>query len=197
MQIAMTFGRALRHDILHFVARMFAGSAISRDRWIGVRNHDRGMATATRTQKRYDHRLRELVRSTQDISRAVEDGVPFSTACDWLKATAAEAVTVDVRKMDTISGQQALLQLRARMQTLTTLPRVLLVVFKLSGYSLNHSRLPDGKGKRLLLRAIERSRPALPLRSLLRVIRLAHVIWPCEVDVGSHRKDCGRIRTIR
>lgn len=33
----------------------------------------------------YDHRLRELVRSTQDISGAVQHGVPPSTARGWLK----------------------------------------------------------------------------------------------------------------
>ena len=131
------------------------------------------MAATTRTLNRYDHRLRELVRSTQDISCAVQHGVPPSTARGWLKAHAAEVVTVDVLHMDAIRLQQEVLQLRARIQKLTALLRVLLVVFKLSGYSLNQSRVPDGKGKRLLLRAIERSRPALPLRSLLRVIRLS------------------------
>jgi hypothetical protein len=131
------------------------------------------MATAIRTQKRYDHRLRELVRSTQDISCAVQHGVPPSTARGWLKAPAAEIVTVDVLNMDALRQQQKVLLLRARIQKLTALLRVLLVVSKLSGYSWNQSRLPDGKDKRLLLRAIERSRPALPLRSLLRVIRLS------------------------
>ena len=33
------------------------------------------MATATRTQNRYDHGLRELVRTTQDVSCAVQYGV--------------------------------------------------------------------------------------------------------------------------
>jgi hypothetical protein len=144
------------------------------------------MATATRTQNRYDHRLRELVRSTQDIRCAVQYGVPSSTARGWLKAPAAEVVTVDVLKMDTIRLQQEVLQLRARIQKLTALLRVLLVVLKLSGYSLNQSRLPDGKDKRLLLRAIERSRPALPLRSLLRVIRLS----PPRYHAWNRREQC-------
>ena len=60
-------------------------------------------------------------------------------------------------------------------QKLTALLRVLLVVFKISGYSLNQTRLPDGNDKRSLLRAIERSRSVLPLRSVLRVIRLVAV----------------------
>jgi len=114
------------------------------------------MVTTTQTQNRYDHRLKELVRSTQDITSAL---------------------------------QQEILYLRARLRKLKALLRVVLVVLQLSGYSLNHARVPDQKQKRLLLRAIERSRPTLPLRSVLRVIRLSqsrYHAWnrkeQCELD---------------
>ena len=43
------------------------------------------MVTTTRTQNRYDHRLWELVRTTQDVNYAVQCGVPRSTARGWLK----------------------------------------------------------------------------------------------------------------
>ena len=49
----------------------------------------------------------------------------------------------------------------------------MLVVFRMSGYALNQARLADGSDKRGLLRAIDRSRSALPLRAVLRVIRLS------------------------
>jgi transposase InsO family protein len=131
------------------------------------------MATTTRTQRRYDHRLRELVHSTQDIRYAIKQGVPRSTARSWLTAPRAEVVTVDVLDMDATRLQQQVLRLRRRIQKLTALLRVLVVVFKLSGYSLNQARLPDSKNKRSLLRAIDRARAALPLRSVLRMIRLS------------------------
>ena len=131
------------------------------------------MATTTRTQRRYDHRLRELVHSTQDIRCAIKQGVPRSTARSWLTAPRAEVVTVDVLDMDATRLQQQVLRLRRRIQKLTALLRVLVVVFKLSGYSLNQARLPDSKNKRSLLRAIDRARAALPLRSVLRMIRLS------------------------
>ena len=131
------------------------------------------MATTTRTQRRYDHRLRELVHSTQDIRCAIKQGVPRSTARSWLTAPRAEVVTVDVLDMDANQLQQQVLRLRRRIQKLTALLRVLVVVFKLSGYSLNQARLPDSKNKRSLLRAIDRARAALPLRSVLRMIRLS------------------------
>ena len=82
-------------------------------------------------------------------------------------------ISIDVVQLDAINLQNEVLQLRARLQKLNALLRVMIVVLKLSGYALNHERVPDGKQKRILLRAIERSRPTLPLRSVLRVIRLS------------------------
>ncbi|MDB4506297.1 hypothetical protein N9087_01265 [bacterium] len=106
-----------------------------------------------------------------------------------MKPPATKVVTVDVVHLDVIRLQQEVLQLRARLRKLLALLRVVLVVLKLSGYSLNHARLPDEKQNRLLLRAIERSRPTLPLRSVVRVIRLSqsrYHAWTrkeqCELD---------------
>jgi hypothetical protein len=101
------------------------------------------METTTRTQKKYDHRLKELVRSTQDITCAVRHGVPQSTARGWLNTPATKVISVDVVHLDAISLQQEVLQPRARLQKLIALLRVMLAVLKLSGYSLNHARVPD------------------------------------------------------
>ena len=154
------------------------------------------MATTTRTQRRYDHRLRDLVRTTRDIDCALQRGVPRSTARFWLREPDAEVVTVDVLNMNTQPLQQEVLRLRARIQKLTALLRVLWVVFRMSGYSLNQTRLPQGSHKRAFLRAIDRSRAALPLRSILRVIRLSqsrYHTWsreqPCALD---DRSSCPR-----
>jgi hypothetical protein len=116
------------------------------------------MATTTRTQHRYDHRFRDLIRTTRDIDCALQRGVPRSTARSWLTKPNAEVVTVDVLNRNALRLQQEVLQLRARVKKLTALLRVVLVVFRLSGYALNQARLADGSAKRGLLRAIDRSR---------------------------------------
>ena len=144
------------------------------------------MATTTRTQRRYDHRLRDLVRTTRDIECAVQRGVPRSTARSWLTEPNADVVTVDVLNMNTLRLQQEVLRLRARVQKLTALLRVLLVVFRMAGYSLNQARLPVGSHKRALLQAIDRSRSALPLRSVLRVIRLS----PSRYHAWNREEQC-------
>jgi hypothetical protein len=59
------------------------------------------MITTPRTLQRYDHRLRELVRSTGDVDLAIRHGVPPSTARGWLTVNRAEVITVDVVDMDT------------------------------------------------------------------------------------------------
>lgn len=143
------------------------------------------MATATRTQRRYDHRLRNLVRTTRDIHCAIQRGVPRSTARGWLTDSNVPVVAIEAMSLDATQVQQEVLRLRRRVQKLTALLRVLLAVLKISGYSLNQTRLPDGNKKRSLLRAIERSRTALPLRSVLRVVRLSpsrYHSWNREVQ---------------
>lgn len=150
------------------------------------------MPTATRTQRRYDHRLRNLVRTTRDIRCAIQRGVPRSTARGWLTDSDVPVVTVDALDLDATQLQREVLQLRRRVQKLIALLRVLLVALRMSGYSLSQARLPEGSNKRSLLRAIERSRASLPLRSVLRVVRLSpsrYYAWNrgdhCALDDGS------------
>jgi hypothetical protein len=47
-------------------------------------------------QRRYDHRLRDLVQRTGDLSIATKLGVPRSTARGWLVATSTVVVSVEM-----------------------------------------------------------------------------------------------------
>jgi hypothetical protein len=97
--------RAVRHDILEFSARVlailpcrtvkFKHFSVEFAPWREEAIMDL-MITTTRTLQRYDHRLRELVRSTGNVDLAIRHGVPRSTARGWLTATGAEVVTVDI-----------------------------------------------------------------------------------------------------
>ena len=145
------------------------------------------MTSTTRIQCKYDHRLRELVRSTGDIGHAIQRGVPRSTARGWLKSTPAEVVTLDVVDMDTLSLHQEVLRLRSRLDRLVALLRLLIVVLKVSRVSLSSIRIPEGTAKLMLLRAIDRSCSVLPLRVVLRVLRLSHSryhSWKREEECG-------------
>ena len=52
------------------------------------------MTPTIRIRRKYDHRLRELVRSTGNIGHALQRGIPRSTARRWLTSTRSEVITV-------------------------------------------------------------------------------------------------------
>ena len=78
----------------------------------------------------------------------------------------------DLAEMPRSSGQKSKFspsRLKKFGLKLIALLRVLLVVLKISRFSLDQTRLPDGKEKHSLLRAIDRARSALPLRSVVHI----------------------------
>ena len=131
------------------------------------------MSSTIRIQQRYDHQLRDLVRSSGNIKLATQLGVPRSPAHDWLTSNQVEFVTINAFDMDILSLQKEVLVLRRRIKWIVALFRLLVVVMKVSGCALDHSRLPDGLKKTRLLRAIELSLSVLPLRVALRLLRLS------------------------
>jgi hypothetical protein len=70
------------------------------------------MTTSRRPQKRYDHRLRNLVHKTGDVAVATDLGVPRSTARGWLRKSPRTAVTMDVTSVKTLELQREVLELR-------------------------------------------------------------------------------------
>jgi len=141
----------------------------------------------TRNLRSYDHRLCNLVRSTGDIRHAIRLGVPRSTARGWLTSTRPQVVTLDVVDMEVYILQQEVLVLRARIERLVAMLRLVVVLLKVSGFSLAHARLPDGATKISLLRVIERTRSTIPLRTVLRVLKLSqsrYHSWKREDECG-------------
>jgi len=53
------------------------------------------MPSTARPQQRYDHRLRNLVQRTGDVTVATDLGVPRSTARGWLGITPPVVVCLD------------------------------------------------------------------------------------------------------
>ena len=148
------------------IFRFLPPDSATRDNWV--------MPTTTRLQRRYDHRLRNLVQTTGDLELAIRHGVPRSTARGWRTKTTTEVVSLDVVELDTIRLQHEVIRLRRRIARLVSLLRLVVIVLKVSGISFARVRLPEGTAKLQLLRAIERSRAHLPLRTVLRLIGLSH-----------------------
>ena len=80
-------------------------------------------------------------------------------------------------------------ELERRVRTLTMVLGLLLMLVRVSRARLDGKRLPDGDDKAALLRAVERARSTLPLRSVLRIIGLSatrYWVWKrtseCTLD---------------
>jgi hypothetical protein len=131
------------------------------------------MPTTARSQQRYDHRLRNLVQRPGDVTVATDLGVPRSTARGWLGATPAVVVCLDVADLTELELRQEILKLRRRVHKLTALLRLALALLRTSGFRLTGARLPDGRAKMRILRAVDRAREYLPLRAVLRFLRVS------------------------
>jgi transposase InsO family protein len=129
--------------------------------------------TTARPQQRYDHRLRELVHRTGDVTIATDLGVPRSTARGWLGTPSTVVVCLNAADRTELELRQEVLALRRRVQKLAALLRLALVLLRVSGFTLSGERLPDGRDKLRILRAIEQVRPGIPLRALLRLLHLS------------------------
>ena len=129
--------------------------------------------TTARPQQRYDHRLPELVRRTGDPTIAVQLGVPRSTARGWLRTAPTVVVSLDVADLTELELRQEVLKLRRHVQKLAALLRLALVLLRVSGFTLSSDRLPDGRDKLRMLRAIDQARACIPLRAVLRLLRLS------------------------
>jgi putative transposase len=131
------------------------------------------VTTTGRHQQRYDHRLRDLVQRTGDVTIATNLGIPRSTAREWLRKTPTVVVSLDVTNQKTAELQREVLELRRRVKKLTALLRLVVVLLRTSGFRLTHQRLPDGRAKVRILRAIDHVCPLVPLRAILRFLRLS------------------------
>src|SRR5206468_12050272 len=120
------------------------------------------MPTTARPQQRYDHRLRNLVQHTGNMTIATDLGVPRSTARGWLGAARTVVVCLDVADLSEPELRQEVLKLRRRVRNLTALLRLVLALLRTSGFRLTGTRLPEGRAKMRILRAVDRAREYLP-----------------------------------
>jgi len=82
-------------------------------------------------------------------------------------------VGLDVADLTEPELRQEVVKLRRRVQKLTTLLRLVLALLRTSGFRLTEERLPDGRDKIRILRAVDRARAFVPLRALLRCLRVS------------------------
>lgn len=126
-----------------------------------------------RTQRTYDHRLRDWVRRTGDVAIAVRLGVPRSTAAGWLRRGSPTVVTTEQLAANDSDPRIEVLRLRRRVGKLRVVVRLLAAVQRVLDIDLERRRIDDVEAKLRLLRAIDRAQPELSLRNTLRILNLS------------------------
>ena len=142
------------------------------------------MATTSRPQQRYDHRLRNLVQRTGDLAIAVDRGVPRSTARGWLRAAPTVVVSLDVANRAEPELREEILKLQQRVEKLAAFappgagPVAGLRVQAVGGAPA------AGDDKLRILRAVDQARACIPLRAVLRFLRMS----PSRFHAGRRRQ---------
>jgi hypothetical protein len=110
--------RAVFTDILHFRRELSSRGTIASanarhgfEELSGVSERSMIIRMA-HLQQRYDHRLRDLVQRTRDVTIATDLGVPRSTARGWLGKTPKVVVSLDMTDLRASELQQEVLEAR-------------------------------------------------------------------------------------
>jgi putative transposase len=98
--------------------------------------------------------------------------VPRSTVSSWKRRGLRAVVSIDVLCQDRQQLLSTIKKLDRRVRILAATVRLLLALVRTSGFRLARQRLPDGKTKASILRAIASTMPALPLPLALRILGL-------------------------
>jgi len=125
-----------------------------------------------RVRRAYDHRLREHVVRTGARSLARHVPIPRSTISTWQRRGLRPVVTIEPLQQDRQLLLESIVKLDRRARALAAVVRLLLVLLRVSGFTLACRRLPCGEAKADILRTIATAEPILPLGLILRVLRL-------------------------
>lgn len=145
------------------------------------------MSAAVRPQQSYDHRLRLYVHDTGDVEAARQLGVPRSTAHGWRTRGCRPVVTLNgaaERELAKLTRENEIL--KRRVAKLRAWLGIAIVILKLSKFSFERHRLPDGKDKIRLLRAIDCASKVNKLSNILVVVGLS----PSRYHLWKHAKPC-------
>jgi putative transposase len=126
---------------------------------------------AAHTRRAYDHRLREHVLRSGARSLARHVVIPRSTISTWQRRGLRPVVTIEPLAQDRQHLLESIVKLDRRARVLAAVVRLLLVLVRVSGFSLAGRRLPEGAAKADVLRTIESAQTILPLALILRVLR--------------------------
>jgi len=114
-----------------------------------------------------------MIWQTGNLELFPELTIPRSTIRSWLHRGIPNVVTCDVLSAEKAELLAEAQELRQRVAVLGSIVGLLVAIVRVSARPLDHERLPEGNGKRSLLRAIERASRVVPLTAALRIAHLS------------------------
>jgi putative transposase len=146
---------------------------------------------ATLPRRSYDHRIREAICETRDPDLFPELRIPDSTIRCWLHRGASDVETVEVLHDDRLKLLAQNRELQRRVAFLGAMVGVFVALIRVSKSRLDFERTPDANSKRLILRAIDRSKKAMSLTASLRLAGISasrYHSW-CRIKEGCDLED--------
>ena len=131
-----------------------------------------GMQTSLPRQS-YDHRIREAICESRDPDLFPELEIPNSTIRSWLHRGVPDVITSELvnREHSELLAENRVL--RRRVALLGAIVGAFVALVRVSKTRLEFDRIPEGGSKRILLRAIERTRKVMPLTAVLRIVGIS------------------------
>jgi putative transposase len=128
---------------------------------------------ALHSRRTYDFRIREAICESGDRELFPELNIPRSTIRSWIHRDMPDVVTADSAFDCYAEMATEIERLRRRTTLLGAIVGLLVTLLRVSKVQLDYERLPEGESKRVLLRAIERTKKTVPLNTALRITRLS------------------------
>jgi len=139
----------------------------------------------------YDYRIRQTICETGDRDLFPELNIPRSTVRSWIHRGVPDVASGDFVECDRSDLLVEDQELQRRIAMLCAVVGLLRAMLRVSKVRLDFERLPDGNDKKTLIRAIERSGKAIPIRAALRITRLSpsrYHRW-CRAEAGCDLDD--------
>ena len=123
-------------------------------------------------RQRYDHRIRDAVVDSGDITLFPELGIPDSILRSWLRRGPRQVLTA----LDSVDDVKALrihvAKLERQVGILRAVLRLLMTLVRATGINLTNLRIPSASDKSRLIRGVERAAPIIGRQAALRVLGL-------------------------
>ena len=154
------------------------------------------------SRRTYDYRIQEAICESGDRELFPELNIPRSTIRSWIHRGMPDVISCDLAADDHAELIAQIERLRHRTALLGAVVALLVAVLRASNIQLDYERIPNGGAKRILQRAIDRTRKVLPLGVALRITRLSasrYHGW-CRDEAGCDLDDqpsCPRVVPTR